>query len=60
MAVYENKSGGRLVLPDDTDILVGASADVSDVKNAAVAEWIKAGWLVPVRVDPVSKSNKNK
>ena len=60
MATYENKSGGRLVLPDDTDIMAGASADVSDVKNVAVAQWIECGWLVPVAPEPVAKRGEKK
>lgn len=55
MAKFENKSGSTLVLPDDTVISAGSTADVPDTKNVAVGQWIEAGWLVPVAPEPVAK-----
>lgn len=60
MAKYENKSGSALVLPDETVILAGATADVPDVKNVGVSQWIDAGWLVPVAPKPVVKRSEKK
>lgn len=47
MAAYINKSGGMLILPDNTEIKAGGSADISaDVaKVVGVQQWIDAGWL---------------
>lgn len=60
MAKFENKSGSTLVLPDDTVILAGSTADVPDVKNVAVGQWVDAGWLVPVAHEPVAKRTEKK
>lgn len=60
MAKYENKSGSTLVLPDDTVIVAGSTADVPDVKNVGVSQWIDAGWLVPVAPEPVAKRVEKK
>lgn len=48
MARYTNASGGLLILPDETEIEAGSTAEVSDVENAGVASWIKDGLLVKV------------
>lgn len=48
MASMVNKSGGVLILPDDTRIAPGEAGEVSDkaVKSSGVAGWIKSGALV--------------
>jgi hypothetical protein len=46
MASYTNASGGKLILPDGTEIEAGESAEVSDTKNVGVSQWIDDGWLV--------------
>lgn len=48
---------GKLILPDGETIEAGGDADLdaATVKNVAVAEWIKAGWLNAV---PTKKADK--
>jgi hypothetical protein len=52
MAVYINKSGGRLVLPDGSQVEDRAECTVVDTGNLGVSIWINAGWLEPVTVAP--------
>ena len=42
---------GILILPDGTQIAKGDAVSISDAlaKNAGVAEWIAAGWLVKAK-----------
>lgn len=39
---------GKLVLPDGTEVLPGASVEISKevAENAGVKEWLEAEWLV--------------
>lgn len=55
MAVYTNKSGGMLILPNGTEIAADGSAEISAeaVKNVGVGQWIADGWL-----DRKSKATK--
>lgn len=48
MTKYVNKSGNRLVLPNNQAVINGGTVDISAdmTKNAGVAGWIDSGYLV--------------
>lgn len=55
MAEYINTSGGRLILPDGSEIKAGDSAeiDAKTVENAGVSQWIEGGALEAAKPKPV-------
>lgn len=57
MTKFVSAYPGKLILPDGDTIEAGSEADLdaATVKNAAVADWIKAGWLNAV---PTKKADK--
>lgn len=53
MAKFVSTYPGKLILPKGDEISPGAEVEISaeDVKNVAVSEWIKDGWLTEAKTE---------